>query len=62
MGREGGYSLVSVVNQGTGAEKRENNSCGQDGTVLETESYTGRSLAGTSLLSPFLRAAASWIH
>lgn len=52
-GRGGGYSLVSVVNRGTGAERRENNSCGQDGIVSEREPYTGRSLAATSLLSPF---------
>lgn len=57
-----GDSLVSVVKRGTGAERRENNSCGQDGIVLESEPYTGRSLADASLLSPFLRAAASWIH
>lgn len=61
-GERGGWSLVSVVNRGTGAERRENNSCGQDGIVLESEPYTGRSLASTSLLSPSLRAAASWIH
>ncbi len=40
--REGGDSLVSVVNQGTGAEGRENNSCGQDGFVSESEALRRR--------------------